>query len=359
MSVPPLAADGFRRLLFVGPLTHGSTTVQRLAALRQLGFEVATVDSRPEWLARRMRTLPWRIGRRLLGDRDECGLNAALLALPAEPAPDLVWVEKGLTVEPATLAALGRRWPHATRVSFSPDDMFNPRNQSRQWRGCLPLYDVHVTTKSFNVSELREAGARRVVLLPKGYSPEVHRPLPCGSEEVARFGGDVGFIGWPERERARSIRRLAAHGVAVRVWGPWPVWGRGANPRIEGRALWADDYARAICAFKINLCFLRKANRDQVTARSIEIPACGGFMLAERTAEHLRLFGEDREAVYFSSDDELVEKTRYYLEHEEERRRIAADGLARCLHDGYSHAAGLRALLARLHAHAAREREAA
>jgi spore maturation protein CgeB len=115
--------------------------------------------------------------------------------------------------------------------------------------------------------------------------------------------------------------------------------------RLEFRDLLGDEYAKGICAFHINLGFLRKLNRDRQTQRSIEIPACGGFMLAERTDEHSQLFQEGREAEFFASNDELVSKVRYYLDHALERQSIAAAGRQRCLSSGYSNHERLKGML--------------
>ena len=60
-------------------------------------------------------------------------------------------------------------------------------------------------------------------------------------------------------------------------------------------------------------------------------------MLAEYSDEHARLFAEDEEAAYFRSTDELIEKVRFYLAHEERRAAIAAAGRARCVTGGYRH----------------------
>ena len=90
--------------------------------------------------------------------------------------------------------------------------------------------------------------------------------------------------------------------------------------RIGG--LYSDNYVKALQSFKISLCFLRKMNFDQQTTRSVEIPACGGFLMAERTNEHLSLFEENKEAVYFSSNKELLEKCKFYLKNDTERKQI-------------------------------------
>jgi len=81
---------------------------------------------------------------------------------------------------------------------------------------------------------------------------------------------------------------------------------------------------------KIALCFLAKIYPDQITYRTFEVPACGGFMLAQRTAEQLRFFAEGREAAYFSNQAEMLDKIRFYLDHVDLRKKIAAAGLRRC-----------------------------
>ena len=110
-------------------------------------------------------------------------------------------------------------------------------------------------------------------------------------------------------------------------------------------AVYSADYSKALQAFKISLCFLRKMNFDQQTSRTMEIPGCGGFMMAERTNEHKALFEEDKEAVFFSSNEELLEKCRYYLVHDDERIAIADAGHKRCEASGYSNEKGIKNML--------------
>ena len=60
---------------------------------------------------------------------------------------------------------------------------------------------------------------------------------------------------------------------------------------------------------------------DLITARTFHIPACGGFMLHERTAEVREFFDEGRECAMFEGAAEMVAKVGYYLDHPTSARR--------------------------------------
>ena len=109
------------------------------------------------------------------------------------------------------------------------------------------------------------------------------------------------------------------------------------NIIVMDRHVYDVEYAKVVAASKINLCFLRKANRDRETTRSVEIPACGGFMISERTNEQLEMFAEALEAEYFGAKEELLAKIRYYLIHEVERQQIAMNARTKCLIADYSY----------------------
>ncbi len=343
------------KILFAGDLSSYGRTPQRLRALQSLGHEVKAVsyvtgEHRPsvdrESLLDRVR---WKL--RL--PPDPAGANQALRAAGRAEKYDVVWIEKGNTVRPATLRALRASLPRAKIVACSEDDMYAVHNRTLWFTRCIPLYDVIFTTKVYNLEELKTLGARATALFIDAFAPEVHRPLTLTADERARFACEVGFIGTFEEDRARQMLFLAEKGITVTVWGNgWGDWQkRHGNLVVKNLPLFGDDFARAINATKINLGFLRKRNRDQTTSRSVEIPACGAFLLAERTPRHEDLFREGQEAEFFGSLEELLVKVRKFLADPAAREKIAAAGRARCLASGYDHASQLRQMLNTLESH--------
>ncbi len=343
-------------LLFVGPIKSGSTTLHRLNAIKNLGLKVSPINTLdcesnlPGWsLADRMLSRLYRSGFPLPpGYHDRLGVNKAILRALGKDRIDAIWIEKGLSIENATFEAARKFQPSVKIIGYSPDDMSARHNHSKKFLNNLPEYDFFFTTKSYNVPELRALGCRDVTFVDNAFDPATHRPLDIDDKFRSKHGGEVGFIGSWEEERAQNILFLAEQGIPVRVYGGnWErkVRSKPAGLTIEEKTVIGDDYAKTICSFDINLHFLRKINRDQQTTRSIELPACAAFMLAERTDEHKCLFEEGKEAEFFSSKEELLEKTLHYLRNNHFTQEIGLAGYQRCIDGGYSNEERLRGML--------------
>ncbi len=264
---------------------------------------------------------------------------------------DVIWIDKGVFVEAKTLRFIKHVQNRCLIIGYSPDNMAERHNQSQVFLKSFPYYDYYITTKSYTVEILRRMGCKNILFVNNAYESTFHHPYQLTEKERERLGGKVGFIGAWEEERCRSILYLAKHSIPVRVWGggKWLQYKNlFPNLQIENQGLYSEDYNKALSAFDISLCFLRKMNHDLQTTRTMEIPACGSLLMAERTIEHEELFKDGEEAVFFSSDEELLELCRYYLSHEEERRQITEAGRKRCLASGYSNEETIKYVLMKI-----------
>lgn len=337
-------------ILFVGDLNEGGRSLQRCETLEILGYNVSRVSSvpvpfiagtdHPSFISR----VFWKLKLPLNANNENCVIKKTV----DQKGFDIIWIDKGVTIYPKILQYIKKKTQKCILVSCSEDDMYAKHNRSWWYVWGLKYYDVVFTTKVYNLSELKMLGARKTELFLDSYDERLHRPLILTDDDQRNFACDVSFIGTFENDRAEQMLYLAEHGVTVTVWGNgWSGWkDRHKNLIIKNKAVYGENYVKAINATKINLCFLRKINRDEVTSRSVEIPACGAFMLGERTKRHLDFFEEGKEAEFFGSNEEMLQKVRFYLENNEKRREIARAGRERCLKSGYSQREQLSKMLA-------------
>lgn len=336
------------KILSIGAFSKiSNTSLHRTWALRKNADDVDMIDTDAPKL-----TLWYRICHHLflwglpMRIPDEANANTKIRNYVSSKEYDVIWIDKGLTISPETLKFIKNKLPKAKIVSYSPDNMALRHNQSQQFLECIPLYDIHFTTKSYILEDMKNLGVQRINFTNQLYESTYHHPMNLTEEDRDKLGGDVGFIGAWEKERCESLLFLARNGLKVKIFGDgkWNKYKDIQNISILP-SVFSSDYSKALQAFKISLCFLRKMNFDQQTSRTMEIPGCGGFMMAERTDEHKALFEEDKEAVFFSSNEELLEKCRYYLGHNEERAAIAEAGHRRCEISGYSNEKGVKNML--------------
>lgn len=326
----------FMRIFYIGQLWEGGTALERMKTLNVLGHSIISFDTSP-YLRETIRPL------KSIAARFNVGpvltrLNHAL----KQQASRLhnvthLWVDKGVWIYPETLQYL-QSLTGATTIHYTPDPQFL-FHRSRHFLRAVPLYDVLVTTKEWELDHYREAGAKRVLLTHQGYDLRCYPRTPSQAIR-GTYASDVCFIGHSERHYVQRLRHLARTDINLRIWGPtWPrcaKWRRWIHPYVSGGGLWGEEYLHAISSAKIGLGLLSKWIPETSTTRTFEIPAMGTFLLAERTALHQELFEEGKEAEFFASDDEMLDKARFYLKNNESRQRIASAGRTRCERSGYS-----------------------
>ncbi|HWP37038.1 MAG TPA: glycosyltransferase [Gemmatimonadales bacterium] len=254
--------------------------------------------------------------------------NLGLLARARRFRPDILLIVKGRDYWPSILRRI-KRETGAFLVNFATDDPFNGKTTSRHLLKTIPVYDLYASPRRAVLEDIRRAGCRRVAYVRFGYKPSVHYPETPGTpEEEARFACDVAFIGGADSDRAAFFEDLLGRllkqlpGVCLALYGGY--WALYPRLRDFARGLAVGrDYRLAISGAKVVVNLVRRANRDGHVMRTFEVPACGGFMLAERTHEHEEIFPAGSGVDFFGSVEELVEKIAFYLRNDDARRRMA------------------------------------
>lgn len=337
-------------ILFLGADWWGSDARALAVILRQLGHSVIEVNSE-DFIPMHWRSLPLRLLRRAVRSLLVREYNRVVLRHLGNRAIDFLLVFKGMHLRAGTLERFcGSGLP---AYCLYPDVSFS--DYGSEISRCLPFYQCVFTTKSFHMND---AGLRQRVrdlrLVSHGFDPDVHRALDLPEHVQAAYHCDVSFVGcWsPKKEQILEVLLQKCPGLDLRIWGPtWHRAGKLVRSRWQTDWAYGDELCVIYRASKINLGLLSEAAGgtqvgDQVTVRSWQIPAAGGFMLHEATAELQRYFTPGRETAVFGSPAELVEKTLWFLENEPERRAIAAAGHARCLASGYTYLGAAQEILA-------------
>ena len=118
-------------------------------------------------------------------------------------------------------------------------------------------------------------------------------------------------------------------GYDLRGWPPWSRIKRG----YRGQA-WGLEMYRLLRDARISLNrHIAEAEGHANNMRLYEATGVGSLLLTDEGSNLSELFEPGREVVTYAGVDDLVEKARHYLAHDEERRAIAAAGQARTLRD--------------------------
>ena len=202
------------------------------------------------------------------------------------------------------------------------------------------VFDWFTTPDIHGPHRYTREGLKNFIAFPFGCNEQTYKQLPD-----SKFKYDVTFVGSWHPYREWLLGRLRKAGMDARAFGyGWPEGPVDQEKMIEifnetrvnlnlsNSASWDARYLASSPRALINRLRSPKTI-EQLKARIFELSCCGGFQLSYYVEGLERYFSIGEEiAVYLDADD-LVKKTRQYLDDEPLRERIAKAGRERALRD--------------------------
>lgn len=331
-----------KRILYVGIYSDGTTSKMRADILRSIltGWEFQVIDTD---IPKRSMPHLWQS----VGFRYKIGplinkVNQYVLDNIGNKHYDLIWVDKAIYLTKATTQSLKNQTQ--CLVHYTPDTAL-VYNYSRLFCKSLTIYDFAITTKSFEIDLYKQllSFPQKMILTTQGYDASIHRP----SVNFADKEGVV-FIGRYEKEREQLLHKMLETGIFVKLAGPrWEKFAethKVTNLLYLGNSVVGLSYSHLLSSAQIGIGALSKLFPELHTTRTFEIPACGTALLTERNEETMSFFNED-EAIFYSSEAELLDKVKYYLTHKDALRQITENGHNRVLADGRDYESIMRKIL--------------
>lgn len=218
---------------------------------------------------------------------------------------------------------------------FFHDDTWRV-DYSRSWARHFDFFsspDVHGPLK------YRQLGLDNCIYFPFGCNERIFRKLDVPKKY------DVSFVGTWHPYREWIVSRIRKAGIKVAVAGY--RWAAGEvnqdqmvsyfnqskiNLNLSNSASWDMRYLVSSPMAIVNRLRSKK-NVEQMKARIFEVNGCGGFQLSYYVEGIANCYVPDREIVIYADVDDLIEKIRFYLEHDALRESIAEAGYNRTLQE--------------------------
>lgn len=311
-----------------------------LRAFRDLGFSVEFVDYREHpvleignLIHRAVGRLPERISAKLK-DQAQKKVDSNILAKARQTKPNIIFVSKAKDIAPLVLKELREI---GTTLNYYPETMDHWETISE----LAPKYDYFLNYDPYVVELLHKQGYQNALYVP--FSADI--PENSQWSLQTNYPYNITFIGsyhpvrYAEREEIlKQVKDLGLH-----IWGNKAWLDTSLREHYQGRPSteeMLDIYRKS--KMVINVDLLSSFEGTGVNLRPFEITSSGAMLLNHDDRKDIfNLFKEGKEFVSFHGSEDIREKIAYYLNHEEERARIARAGFERT-RDAHTYVSRLR-----------------
>ena len=276
---------------------------------------------------------------RRMENKISCGphikkINNILLQKCEKNVYDIVFLYSCRLITEKTIIKLKQKGIYiAVYNNDNPFATYYPRYFWRNYIKSIKHADMTYIYRKNNIEDCIKHGAKKIELL-RAYYIESRNYLIDEKDKISV--PDVLFLGHQEAdERQEYIKALLDEKIYVGVpESAWSNFEKG-NPYLILLKDTQNLYNTMLNSTKIAIVFLSKINHDTYTRRCFEIPVTQTLMVAPYTADIADMFQESKEVVLYKNKQDFVEKIKYFLEHDKERKNIANAGYRRVLSDGH------------------------
>ena len=191
-------------------------------------------------------------------------------------------------------------------------------------------YDLVVFPIKSRLKFAKERGLKRYISVIPPYYKDIISKTKLSIDERQKYKNDIVFVGSWFSGRGKFLSELKKLGLNFKIYGDgWnkdKLYYNYLKENIVLENLSVEKYSKIVKSAKIALGLLSKGNVDDITLRSIEIPALGTLLCSESTQTVKNLLKDKLEAVYFRNANDCFKICKKLLKNDNLIKKISKNG---------------------------------
>lgn len=236
--------------------------------------------------------------------------------------PDIIYISFAKHLNAATLSLLREAAPAAVLIGMDGDPW--PEREPGRIETAKGLDVLMATNDGIFIDQYRQAGINKCIFMPNMCDPDLDHRYEVDQKwksNILWTGAVQHTVGLTDGDQGRQeiVHKLAQRSDAQ-------IYGCLGRPKIEGM-----NYLYAISGARIGINVnayesVRLCHSDRLT----QYLACGTLVLAKRFEGCDLLYQDMKHLRYFEEPAECMDMAEWFLAHENERKKIADDGMEHC-----------------------------